>query len=338
MEQYLENLKREISLRGYDEEYINTCVKYATRLKENNLPVIFDLIHLALLLGITDENILHIIYSEEYFYKIAHIPKKNGKTREINIPSNQLKYIQRWILDNILYNIKISEYATGFCKKKSIVDNAKVHVNNTCLINMDIKDFFTSIKFHEVYKIFKYYGYTKEISFALTKLCTFQGKLPQGSPTSPVLSNIVCLKLDKRLSLLAKKYNATYTRYADDITFSGSSGIEKVKEICEKILHDEQFEVNMAKTRISYHHERQEVTGLIVNNGQISINRKYKREIYKNLYYCKKYGVNSHLDMIKSNKLFYKEHMYGKAYFVKMIEPNEGKKILDLLDEIEWDY
>lgn len=204
-----------------------------------------------------------------------------------------------------------------FAKKKSIVDNAKAHVNNTCLINMDIKDFFTSIKFYEVYKIFKYYGYTKEISFALTKLCTFQGKLPQGSPTSPVLSNIVCLKLDKRLSLLAKKYNATYTRYADDITFSGGSGIEKVKEICEKILHDEQFEVNMAKTRISYHHERQEVTGLIVNNGQISINRKYKREIYKNLYYCKKYGVNNHLDMIKSNNYFTKNICMEKRILLK---------------------
>ena len=105
----------------------------------------------------------------------------------------ELKYIQRWILDNILSKIKVSEFATGFCANCSIVDNAKYHINKECVINIDIKDFFPSISFERIFRVFAYYGYTKEVSFFLAKLCTYEDELPQGSPASPMLSNIVNL-------------------------------------------------------------------------------------------------------------------------------------------------
>ena len=186
--------------------------------------------------------------------------------------------------------------------------------------------------------MFFYYGYTKEISFVLTKLCTYRGKLPQGSPASPYLSNIVCLKMDKRLHQLASKNGADYTRYADDITFSGDYRIQYCMPLIQRIIEDEGFYINSAKTRILYKHQRQEVTGLIVNNQMVRINKKYKRNVDQEIYYCLKYGVSSHLQRIGCEKSFYKEHLYGKVYFIKMVEPEVGNHLLNKLSEINWEY
>ena len=269
---------------------------------------------------------------------IKEIPKKSGDYRELDIPSAELKYIQRWILDNILNKIRVSEFATGFCSKKSILNNAKIHINQKCIVNMDIKDFFPSISFEKTYRIFAYYGYTNEVSFILAKLCTFNGRLPQGSPASPYISNIACLKLDARLSALAVKYEAKYSRYADDITFSSKNDIKSIINIAIKIISDEQYNVNGNKTRIAYPHQRQEVTGLLVNGDKIRVSKKYKKDLYQELYYCKKFGVQSHLKKIGCNKAFYKEHIYGKIYFINMIEPEEAKKFFELADTVQWEY
>lgn len=337
-ELYLENLAHEIQKQGYGEYYSAKCIRYATRLLDNNLPVIFDIAHLSLLIGMAISNLTKMLFSEERFYTQAKIPKKCGGYRELDIPSVELKYIQRWILDNILSNIKVSDYATGFCTNKSILDNAVVHLGKYCIVNLDIKDFFPSITFERVYRIFSYYGYTNEVSFALTKLCTFRGKLPQGSPASPYLSNICCLRLDYRLNAVACKYEASYSRYADDITFSGNNDIKSIITVASKIIIDEQFSVNDKKTRIAYPHQRQEVTGLLVNGSQVRIPKNYKRNLYQQLYYCKKFGVQSHLEKINCNKAFFKEHVYGKIYFVNLVEPEEAKKLFCLASQIDWGY
>lgn len=338
MNNYIENLKTAIAESGYGKYYTNKCVEYAERLISNNLPVIFDVDHLSLVCGAPKELIAKMMFSDDKFYTIARIPKKSGEIRELHIPSVELKYLQRWILDNILNKINVSPYATGFCNNKSIVDNAKIHIGKECILNMDIKDFFPSITFKMVFRIFVYFGYTKELSFVFAKLCTYEDSLPQGSPASPYISNIVCLKIDKRLSSLAKKYQANYSRYADDITFSGNAGIKKLITIASEILFEEGFLTNEKKTRLQYSCQRQEVTGLVTNNGTIKVNKYYKRDLYQAIYYCTKFGVNSHLKKINCNKSFYKEHLYGKAYFVNMVEPDEGTKLFKLLDQIQWDY
>jgi retron-type reverse transcriptase len=337
-ENYLADLKEVIVAKNSDEEYINRCMTYAIRLYNSNLPVIFDRKHLALLIGIDYYELNIILNCEELHYTEINIAKKTGGIRKILSPSITLKYIQRWILDNILSKIKISEFATGFCKEKSIVTNALKHIGKECVINFDIKDFFPSINQDRVFRIFYYYGYTKDVSYTLSKLCTYAGFLPQGSPASPYISNIVCLKLDKRLSLLSNKYKCDYSRYADDITISGYYGINKLVEIIPEIIKDEGFEVNAKKTRIAFKYQRQEITGLIVNSGRITIPQKYKSKLNQEIYYCKKFGVSNHLNHIGCNKSFFKEHIYGKAYFVNMIEPELGIKILSELDKIKWDY
>lgn len=336
--QYINELKVEVGNK-YGKYYTNICVKYAQKLLDNNLPVIFDFEHLSLLLGINKKKLAALVFGEEeIFYKKILIPKKRGGTRELLIPNNTLKYIQKWILNNILNSISVSSFAKGFEKNKCILDNAIVHINQECIINMDIKDFFPSITIEKVFKIFYYYGYTKEVSFILSKLCTYRGILPQGSPASPKIANVVCLKLDKRISKLSDKYEAKYSRYADDITISGKKGIESIIKIVEPIVKDEGFRLNRKKTRVAYNNKRQEVTGLNLNSGRVTIPREYKRKLLQEIYYCQKYGVDGHLRHIKCEKAFYKEHLYGKAYFINMIEPDIANKILTQLDKIDWTY
>lgn len=337
-EVYLENLALEIRQHGYGEYYVAKCARYASRLLDNGLPVIFDVKHLALLIGIETADLTRMLFAEERFYSSVSIPKKSGGFRKLDIPSAELKYIQRWILDNVLYNIKVSDCAVGFRSGCSILDNAKKHLGQHCVINVDIKDFFPSITFEKTYRIFSYYGYTNEVAFALAKLCTFQGKLPQGSPASPCISNIVCLKLDARLNALSQKYESVYTRYADDLTFSSKKDAKSLIRAVETIVNDEGYSLNMKKTRIAYPHQRQEVTGLLVNGPCVRIPKKYKRDLYQELYYCSKYGVLDHMKQIGCDKAFFKEHVYGKIYFVNMIEPLEARKLFLIANEISWDY
>lgn len=328
--------------RAYETGYISQQDKslieeYNQRLTENEVPIIYNLRHMRQLLGIrksAQERLFGKKRGESY--RVFHIPKKSGGVRTIEAPSDELKKIQLWIKENILDKFKPSQYAKGFKKGVSIYDNALPHVGKELVINIDLKDFFPSVKYCEVYKVFKYIGYTDGVSKLLTKLCTNpQNVLPQGSPASPALSNLVSLKLDKRLSRLATAIGADYTRYADDITFSGNASISKYTDLIRKIIHEESYEINEDKFRLQYSFQRQEVTGLIVNT-KVSVPEKLLSEIENAIYYCTKFGVVNHMTRTKIDKGFYKEHLYGIAYFVKMVDKERGEKYLSMLDKIDW--
>ncbi len=335
---YIINLRNELLSLNRNTEYISLCIDYAERLLNQNLPVIFDYLHFCDIFHIESKTLKLIIFNQNCFYTAFKIRKKNGRFRELNIPSYELKKIQRWILDKILYNMPISKSAFGFVKEKSIVDNARLHLNRDFVMNLDIKDFFPSIGFKQVFDLFYSLGYTKEVSFILTKICTFNNKLPQGSPASPFISNLICRNLDLRLNMLAISLNAQYSRYADDISFSSSYNLKKLIPLISTIIKDEGFEINGDKTRILQRNQSMNVTGIIVNGKELKVKNNYKKEIFKEIYFCKKFGVISHLERTNNVRKFYKEHLYGKAYFIKMIELETGYKILNLLDSIEWDY
>jgi len=334
---YLEKLNKELLDAGKDEAFIARCLDYAKRLVDEGLPVIFDVKHLALLLGIDYGPFITLTIHGTHRYKTIRIKKKRGGHRTIRVPSTSLKYIQRWILDNIISQMYCSEAATGFVPGTSIKKNAERHLNCTCLLNIDIKDFFPSITYEDVFRIFRYYGYTYKLASCLANICTEDDELPQGAPTSPMLANIRCIKLDRRIKLLCEKYKANYSRYADDITISGNGGIANIIEAVTEIITDEGFEINEKKTRILFPHQRQEITGLIINNGIIRVPREFKKELKKEIYYCKKYGPTDHQKHIGDTHSFYKEHLYGKAYYVNMIEPDVGNVLLDELDAIDWE-
>lgn len=312
---------------------------YATVLRENKLEVIYNPAHLAYLLNIDFYDLMYIYQTvDKFHYNRSKIPKKNGNTRLLNIPSMTLKRIQKWLLINIFEKMPISNYATGFCKNKSIIDNAIPHLNKECVINLDIKDFFPSITYEDVFRIVYNMGYSYDLTCYIAKFCTYKKRLPQGSPASPYISNIRCLKLDNRISKLAETFHASYTRYADDITISGANNIVKLINTVKEIIIDEGFIINEHKTRIRFQHQRQEVTGIIVNGKTPKLPKEFKAEVRKELYYCKKFGPYNHQLRIGDMHSFYKEHLYGKILFINMVEEKLGKQMIEDFNSIAWDY
>jgi RNA-directed DNA polymerase len=182
----------------------------------HNLPYFYDIDHFCKSLRISSRQVRFFLSNEEKAYKSFEVPKKSGGLREINAPMKEMKLIQRWILDNILYRLKVGEHAHGFVPGKTISTNAKAHVNKDLVLGIDIKDFFPSIKLKSVEHIFKSAGYNSRIARDFANLCTYRGKLPQGAPTSPMLANLVSLNLDKDISEYCQTKNLEYSRYADD--------------------------------------------------------------------------------------------------------------------------
>lgn len=331
---------KELELKGIiTKESAQLLEEYTGRLIANSLPVIYNLRHLRKHLNIKKKD-QDIFFSSnrENLYKIFYIPKKSGGFRKIESPSRELELIQKWIKVNILEKFKISDCAKGFKKDTCIVDNAICHCNKKYVLNMDIQNFFPSIKYTRIFKLFNYFGYNKEICHLLTKLCTNGSNiLPQGAPTSPIISNLVNIKLDKRLYNFAKSIGGDYTRYADDITISSNTNLMKYLETIKKIINDEGYIINNKKTRVKNSGQKQEVTGLIVNK-KVSVNKRIKKELNNAIYFINKFGLLDHMKKIKCDKVMYKEHLFGLAYFVKMVEPDLGIKYLKKLNNLNWDY
>lgn len=217
-------------------------------------------------------------HSDEY-YKTYSIVKKSGGTRTISQPSKKLKGLQSWVLINILNNLKVSESCKGFEKGSSTADNAKPHINSNCILNVDLKSFFDNVTSVQIYNVFKTIGYNQLISTILSNICTFNDSLPQGGPCSPKLANLVTWKLDKRIQGYIGKRGITYTRYADDLTFSGLNPLNVVQTLpmIKKIVEDEGFNLNSKKTRIAGASRSKVVTGLVITENSFGIGKeKYK--------------------------------------------------------------
>lgn len=216
-------------------------------------------------------------------YHQFSVPKRKGGMRELSAPIDPLKHVQRRILHRLLAKLEVHPAAKGFCKGQSIVSNALPHVGKRVVMRMDLRDFFPNTRSERVQAYFQMLGWDEESASLLTTLCTHNGGLPQGAPTSPCLSNLVNLPMDARLSALANKIGATYTRYADDMTFSFAeddrykinSAILSTKKIVSKYgyyLHQDK------KLRIYRQHNRQMVTGLVVNQ-HVNLPRSIRRKL-----------------------------------------------------------
>lgn len=223
-------------------------------------------------------------------YRQSHIPKKTGGTRSITAPYGELKDILR-TLSFILAELYVpTPEAMAFINGRSIVDNARQHLGQNYVLNMDLSDFFTSINAGMVERGLVGIGISPLVARDISTICTYplyegwriHNVLPQGAPTSPILSNICAKVLDTRLSGLARRFHLTYTRYADDITFSSNHNVyqpngEFFKELY-RIIEDCHFKVNSNKTRLQKRGARQEVTGLIVAEMP-NVNRKYLKNL-----------------------------------------------------------
>ena len=236
----------------------------------------------------------HRDVAEVTHYRTFAIPKKSGGKRYISAPMPQMKSLQEWVLRNILVRMPVHEAAHGFVHGRSIITNAAVHTNSEFVLSMDLKDFFPTLTFRRVKGIFRAMGYLEGIATILALICTEAPRqamkikdsqtgeekwvhvavgprcLPQGSPASPMLTNLASLRLDRRLTGFAQKHGLRFTRYADDLTISASKGdshkSEWIQKVVTQVVEDEGFRVHPTKTKLMGGGDRQEVTGLVVND------------------------------------------------------------------------
>jgi hypothetical protein len=247
----------------------------------------FDVDELSRRLGIG----LDALRAVEPNYREFTIAKRTGGTRTILAPPPELKKIQRRILHRLLAKLKAHPNVTGFERNFSIVSNALPHVKKEIVIRLDLKDFFTNTGAKRVQNYFRFIGWNEEAAKLLTMLTTFSGYLPQGAPTSPRLSNLVNFKLDARLAALADKFDASYTRYADDLTFSlnraaGETRANGIIHAVKQIVRQEGYELHVhKKLRIARKHDQQIVTGLVVNQkvGLPRTRRRWLRAVEHHL-------------------------------------------------------
>ncbi len=330
--EYIINLSQRLYEKKFDDKFVNRCCKYSEKLIRKNLPVLFDKEHIRQVLQ-TDG--ISLQYDYHTFNLIT-----DSKTRTIFAPSKRLKKRQRWILTNILNKIKVSDCAHGFELNRSIKTHAELHADHDYVICMDIKDFFPSITEKMVISLFKQIGYTTNASCELARLCSYNSVLPQGAPTSPKIANIICKRMDKAIQRYAKENNITYSRYADDLTFSSNDEMRGLIDEITEIANKYDFSINNRKTRIFSPGEPKFITGLVVQNGIVRVPKHFKRDLKKEIPFCQKFGVLIHLQNSNSpHYINYREHLYGKSYYVNMIEPDIGEKFLAELDKIDWpDY
>jgi RNA-directed DNA polymerase len=331
-------------------------------LQQKALPVFETEIQLANAMGLTIKELSFLTYSRKVsavsHYKKFLLPKKSGGKRLISAPMPRLKKAQYWVLQNILEKVPVHAAAHGFLTGRSIVSNALPHLDKAVVINTDVKDFFPSVTFRRVKALFCKLGYAEKMATILSLLCTeavteeavLDGKkyfvhrgervLPQGAPTSPAITNIMCFRLDKRLQGVAQKYSFSYTRYADDITFSGALTEKHPSVIVwhiKKILQEEGFTMHREKVRVMQHTTRQEVTGVVVNK-KLNISREKLKQFRALLHQLKK---NGHGDIAWGHGQL-SSAITGYANFIKMVNPAKGllfqQQISSIVQTDHWQF
>ncbi len=323
--QILENWKTFFISRGLNKEYQESYLTYIEKLLSKNIPVIFESEHLSLLLGRTTKYLNSVSFSPESHYREFKMKKRSGGYRTIDVPYPALLECQYWIYENILAKIKLNYCAHGFAKKKSIITNARIHLNQPELLKVDLENFFPSISKDRVIALFHRLGYSTEVSFYLASICCLNECLPQGAPTSPTLSNIISIKLDNRMLAFAKKFDLKYTRYADDLAISGEDLPVKFIDYISKIIEDEGFKVNSTKTKLYNGKGRRILTGVSISTDKMKAPKEYKKKLFQELYYINKHGLNSHMTKMKIRLPYYVNSLIGKLNYILSIEPDNEK-------------
>ena len=334
--------------------YSNLLAKKETnvqKLKENQMPVIETDRELANLLQIEYSTLRSLVYHRDVItfdnYYRFEIPKKSGGTRHIAAPKTQLKAAQRQVLEQILQKAEVSDLSHGFLKARSILTSAKTHhTSPDLLINIDLENFFPTITFERVRGLYQSFGYSGYIASLLAMLCTYcermpleikgetkyikisERVLPQGSPASPMITNIICRNMDKRIDGLCKKLGLTYTRYADDMSFSYMGDTENLAigsflNSINKIIESEGFHMKKEKTHILRKNNRQYITGIVINNEEIGVPKKWVKILKASIHNAEKLKDSGGS---VSNKTIYE--ISGKIAWLKSVNAKRYEKII----------
>jgi hypothetical protein len=266
----------------------------------------------------------YVLFVNREWYRTYQRGKRCGGTREIAEPMPVLKGIQRQFLARILSRMEPGPHAHGFVRGRSIVTNAAMHVGKDVVLHLDLKDYFPTVTARRVYGLLvSEYFYPQEAAL-LTKLATWQGRLPQGAPTSPALANLVSRRLDRRLAGLARCFGADYSRYADDLVLSGPDGVRKMIPLVRRIVEEEGFRLAEHKIGVFRPHRQQRVTGLVVNR-RVSVPRRTRRWVRAVVHNCARNGISR--ENRERDPLF-AERIRGYVELVRMVHPEEGAALL----------
>jgi RNA-directed DNA polymerase len=290
-------------------------------------------------------------------YRYAYISKRGGKPRLIEAPKPRLKGLQRRILDEILSVVPVHGCANGFVVGRSCLSGAQVHAGERVVATFDLRAFFPSIGLARIHGIFRGLGYPWAVARRLAGLCTtitpagvFSQSLdrechvlygvphlPQGAPTSPALANLLAWGLDRRLHGLARRAEANYTRYADDLAFSGgedfAKGLGRFRDVVATIVNEEGFSLNATKTRIMPRNTRQRVTGIVVNE-HCNVGRAEFDTLKAILHNCVHTGPAG---QNRAEVPDFRRHLDGRVAWVEQINPRRGAKLRSLFERIDWD-
>lgn len=291
----------------------------------------------ATLLGISERSLRYFLYKRrpENMYHTFIVTKKNGGTREISAPDKELKEIQRKLSKVLteVYEPKVCAY--GFIQTKNNTKNAMQHTKKALVLNIDLKDFFSQIHFGRVRGMLMSapYGIEEKAATTIAQIACFNGRLPQGAPSSPVITNMICVPLDNALMRLAKSTSCIYTRYADDITFSTykhefdkslvyvENGKIHIGDRLAEILGKHSFIVNSQKITLRSRINRQEVTGLTVNEFP-NVRRTYIKKLRAILHSCEKYGI------IEAAKIYVKKGLCKNPKICSIIDNGDSKEVV----------
>lgn len=325
-------------------------------LQKFNLPVFNQVVDFASAIGADLSTLRYLLYQRKVsrinHYHTFKIPKKTGGKRLISAPKTRLKALQLWVLEKILNRIEINDHVHGFIKERSIISNAQPHLEKDIVINVDLKDFFPSISYKRVKGLFHKLGYSEQLATVFGLICTHAETehvemdgisyyvqkgdrvLPQGSPASPAISNLIAFKLDKKITGLASKFNFTYTRYADDLSFSTSKENEKniasLLFFLKKIIESEGFTMHPAKTHIMRKGNLQKVTGIVVNE-KLNVQRAQLRKFRSLLHHIESNGWK---DQKWGNAKNLINAVEGYINFVKMVNKNKAAAFKVQLENI----
>lgn len=313
-------------------------------LRARGLPVLDAGPDLAMMLGIPLGVLRWLTFHRRgatlVHYHRFSLPKKAGGQRAISAPKPRLKTAQAWVGQNVLGPLALSPHAHGFVPGRSTVTNAALHVGKKVVVNLDVRDFFPTFGFRRVRGLFRHLGYSGQVATLLALLCTEPPRLeasvdgtrvwvalghrvlPQGASTSPALTNLLCHRLDQRLAGLARRHGFAFSRYADDLTFSGDhpERLGKLLKSARAILAAEGLVEHPDKTKVMRASQQQEVTGIVVNT-QLGLPRDTMRRLRATLHNCARHGLDSQNREGHPN---FRGYLEGMVAYASMVNPEKA--------------
>lgn len=336
----------------------------AYKMQYLGIPYIHSVHHLAQLSHSSVQFLNSIVRRYGEYYTAYSIPKRSGGNRFIHSPCDELKSLQRWIHSEILTHLPVHRSCYSYHKNGSIFECAKKHCGSKWLIKFDIENFFDTINEVEVYRVFRKAGYKPMVAFILARVCTYKpisinknkknwvqfntnsdilpygkkhirffGKVPQGAPTSPMLSNLVLKGLDEKLCNYSQMRGGIYSRYADDFFISFSQGDFNRKQVSQiigkvaAIVKMYGYNLNKTKIKVIPPGSKKIVLGLNVNGEEVQLSKEFKGRIRAHLYGIQKFGIDKHAVHRKFNSIFSMiDHIVGLINYSKQIDPIYGNR------------